>query len=519
MNAFKVLVVDDSPFMRKVVSDLIAADGAFRVVGTAKDGAEALERARELGPDLITMDLEMPAMNGLEALRRIMAERPTPVIMMSAVTDRGTRDTIRALQYGAIDFIRKPDGSVKLDIRQVGEQLLEKLHDAAEMAQSGAMRLPAPFEDPDEPVAAAEPATHERPPSAPSTAAPPPVPGPAKPKPTESRPPDRKPQGAASPAPKAGEPPAGTVAPPSPKPGAAPRAAAAGGTAQTGPAARKRPDEPGTPRPASRKASGAPVPPAVPAAESGLARTARPAKPPRAERPSSPAPAARTGGTEAAAAQVRSAAFTDVVAIGTSTGGPRALHEVIANLPADFPAPVLIVQHMPPKFTFSLAQRLASFAKIPVREARDGEPVRAGEAYLAPGGWHLSLAKDASGAYRIALSEEAPVSGHRPSVDVLFESLLAFPELRRHAVLMTGMGSDGAKGMKALRDGGAVSTIAEAEETCVVYGMPRSAIECGAAAQVAKLQQIAGLLAQQVSRRSPAGQRTDDQSGGVGQWK
>ncbi|MBB6674615.1 response regulator, partial [Cohnella nanjingensis] len=147
MNAFKVLVVDDSPFMRKVMSDLIATDGAFRVVGTAADGAEALERTRELLPDIITMDLEMPAMNGLEALRRIMAERPTPVIMMSAVTDRGTRDTIKALQYGAIDFIRKPDGSVKLDIRQVGEQLLEKLHTASEMARLGGMRVLAPFQE------------------------------------------------------------------------------------------------------------------------------------------------------------------------------------------------------------------------------------------------------------------------------------------------------------------------------------------------------------------------------------
>ncbi|MBB6675530.1 CheB methylesterase domain-containing protein, partial [Cohnella nanjingensis] len=219
------------------------------------------------------------------------------------------------------------------------------------------------------------------------------------------------------------------------------------------------------------------------------------------------------------AAPERPTAFNDLVAIGTSTGGPRALHEVITNLPADFPAPVLIVQHMPPKFTHSLAQRLASFAKIPVREARDGETVRAGEAYLAPGGLHMTLTRDASGTYRIALSEDAPVSGHRPSVDRLFESLLGFRELRRHAVIMTGMGSDGAKGMKALREDGAAATIAEAEETCVVYGMPRSAIEIGAATQVAELQHIASLLVQEVSRRNPDGVRADDHSGGVGQWK
>ncbi|QMV40151.1 response regulator [Cohnella cholangitidis] len=141
MTEFKVLIVDDSPFMRKVFSDVIDADAAFKVLATASNGKEAVDLALELKPDIITMDLEMPHMNGIEALKRIMAVQPMPVIMLSAVTDNGTRDTIRALQYGAIDFIRKPDGAVKLDIHQVGEQLLEKLHVALETMSRGALKM------------------------------------------------------------------------------------------------------------------------------------------------------------------------------------------------------------------------------------------------------------------------------------------------------------------------------------------------------------------------------------------
>jgi two-component system chemotaxis response regulator CheB len=193
--------------------------------------------------------------------------------------------------------------------------------------------------------------------------------------------------------------------------------------------------------------------------------------------------------------------FEHLVAIGTSTGGPRALHEVLTGIPADFPAPILIVQHMPPKFTNSLAQRLDSFAQIRVCEAEDGEIVRSGTAYIAPGGRHLTLVKAPSAEYRIVLTDEEPRSGHRPSVDRLFESLIGYRELKRHAVLMTGMGSDGAKGMRALLDDGAETTIAEAEETCIVYGMPRTAVELGAAKLVVPLKQIAGALVREVSVR------------------
>jgi two-component system, chemotaxis family, protein-glutamate methylesterase/glutaminase len=189
------------------------------------------------------------------------------------------------------------------------------------------------------------------------------------------------------------------------------------------------------------------------------------------------------------------------VALGTSTGGPRALHEVLTNLPEDFEAPVLIVQHMPPKFTFSLAQRLDSFCAIRVCEAAHDDLVETGTAYIAPGGKQMSITKESSGKYRIKLTEEGPRSGHMPSVDVLFESLIGHRGMKRHAVLMTGMGSDGAKGMKALQEDGAETRIAESEETCVVYGMPRSAVELGAVSHVLPLQQIASVLVREVRSR------------------
>jgi two-component system chemotaxis response regulator CheB len=555
MSNFRVLVVDDSPFMRKVFSDFIAADPAFEVIGTASDGVEAVERTLQLEPDVITMDLEMPHMNGLQALRKIMALRPTPVIMISAVTDNGTRDTIKALQYGALDFIRKPDGAVKLDIRKVGEQLLEKLHIAVEMVKSGNFHLLYAIGDGEEeergpafgrtPSPAGEAGKAPRAPAASASAsAPSPLPSPA-PKPlqpepqqpaapspelTKPAPPSADAQpaeaGAQAPARFRGLPPPGPLAklpparrarPPAPadglpdargalglpdKDGGAPgaRGEAKGMAARlkSGRTAGAEEQPAAMTRPSPEKAA---AKPAAPAAQSAAPDSSAPAtaKPAAAAKPQ----AAQEGaGREARPARPGRTDFTDIVVIGTSTGGPRALHEVLSALPESFPAPILIVQHMPPKFTRSLAQRLDSYSALSVREAQDGEPVVAGTAYIAPGGRHMALKRESAGRYRIALSDEPPYSGHKPSVDWLFESVLGMKELRRHAVLMTGMGSDGAKGMKALRDDGAVMTIAEAEQTCVVYGMPRSAVELGAATHVLRLQQIAPVLVQEVRERN-----------------
>jgi two-component system chemotaxis response regulator CheB len=190
-----------------------------------------------------------------------------------------------------------------------------------------------------------------------------------------------------------------------------------------------------------------------------------------------------------------------VVAIGTSTGGPRALQQVVTALPANFPAPVLIVQHMPPNFTKSLAQRLDASSQIHVVEAADGDRLRNGVAYVAPGGWHMIVKRDDLG-YKIRLTKEEARSGHRPSVDMLFDSLLPYRGLKRHAVLMTGMGSDGAKGMLALKQSGAVSTIAEASETCVVYGMPRAAVELKGVTHQLPLHGIASKLIELVMKET-----------------
>ncbi|MBO7746636.1 chemotaxis response regulator protein-glutamate methylesterase [Paenibacillus sp. MWE-103] len=417
----RVLVVDDSAFMRQIICDLIGSDPRFAIAGTANDGRDAIEAVRRLKPDIVTMDLEMPVMNGLEAVERIMRVHPVPIVMMSSVSDDGTRETIKALQNGAFDFIRKPSGPLSPDIRRVGEQLLEKLRIAAITRRHSKW------------YAADRPGDGAR--SAPKQ------PGFSPPRPQAASKPDE-----------------GIPAAIGRKPAHAAKTEPAGDEH----AARHTVTEP--------------------AAEAVKTHPAAGETPEQARRKPQP--------TEA---------FRHLVAIGTSTGGPRALHEVISALPEDFPAPVLVVQHMPPKFTRSLAQRLDAFSALHVREAAQGERICAGVVYIAPGGHHLTLAKDGGG-YRVLLTDDAPRGGHRPSVDALFESCARFPELKRHAVLMTGMGTDGAKGMQHLNESGAETAIAESEESCVVYGMPRAAVEAGAAKDVLPLKDIAPTLVRAVRR-------------------
>lgn len=363
MTKHKVLVVDDSVFMRKIISDLIKEDERFEVIDTAKNGLEAVDKTKRLKPDVVTLDIEMPEMNGLDALRRIMADTPVPVVMLSSLTEEGAKETIAALEIGAVDFVRKPSGSISLDLFKVKALLLDKLSIAIQTRVS-------------------------------KISAPPVVPRPI-------------------------------VQPPKPL------------------------FLDNKPKELSEKTYGG-----------------------RIER---------------------------LVAIGTSTGGPRALQQVVSALPGHFPAPVLIVQHMPPNFTKSLAMRLDSTSQIKVTEACDGDRLQNGVAYIAPGGWHMILKKDDMG-YKIRLTKDEPRSGHRPSVDMLFDSLLPYRELKRHVVLMTGMGSDGAKGMQALRRAGALSTIAESNETCVVYGMPRAAVELGCVTHQLPLYQIAAKLTELVTQ-------------------
>ncbi len=360
---YKVLVVDDSAFMRKMVSDLVGEHPQFETIATARNGLEAIDKAKQLKPDLITMDIEMPELNGLDALKRIMAECPVPVIMLSSLTQEGAVATIRALELGAVDFVGKPSGSISLDIAKVKAIL----HDKLEAAVRSSIRKRA-------------------------------------------------------------------ISPP-----------------------------------ASRKAEPQPPVPIVWPAQSLKTST------------------------------VKGAQFEHLVAIGTSTGGPRALQQVLTPLPKQFPAPILVVQHMPPGFTASLAQRLNMLCQIRVKEAEDGDLPLPGWAYIAPGGYHMTISREQS-IYRLRLDKNEPRGGHRPSVDTLFDSLLPITEPKLHLVLMTGMGSDGAKGMAALYKRGVQSTIAESEESCVVYGMPRSAVELGCVDHILPQSSIPGKLVELVSR-------------------
>jgi two-component system chemotaxis response regulator CheB len=189
-----------------------------------------------------------------------------------------------------------------------------------------------------------------------------------------------------------------------------------------------------------------------------------------------------------------------LIAIGTSTGGPAALHEVLSQLDSSLDAPVLIVQHMPANFTKSLAERLNTISGLAVKEAEDGDVLQNGHAYVAPGGYHMTVRK-AVNLYKVVLDQSPQVSGHRPSVNKLFESLISLRELKRHIVIMTGMGSDGAESMRKLRLAGATTTIAESEKTCIVYGMPKAAVQLDAAECSVPLYEIAKKLKEVVNAR------------------
>jgi two-component system, chemotaxis family, protein-glutamate methylesterase/glutaminase len=338
----RVLVVDDSAFMRKVLTDLLQSDPSITVIGTARDGNDAIEKSVSLEPDVITLDIEMPKLDGYGALREIMARRPTPVVIVSSLTREGAEATVRALALGAVDFLAKPSGSISLNMHIAREELVAKVKGAA---------------------------------------------------------------------------------------GATPRFRRIMGDL-----------------PAIRR-------------EAKVARLPMQA--------GSPLPGR-------------------LVVIGCSTGGPGALHQIIPRLPADLPAGVLIVQHMPSGFTKSLAQRLDEISAIHVKEAEEGDRVANGLVLLAPGGYHMLLDRDGL----VRLNQEPPMHGVRPAADKTFESVLAHWGSRLVGVILTGMGYDGAKGMMSVkRQGG--RTIAEDASTCVVYGMPKVVVEMGMADQVLPVHEIA----------------------------
>jgi two-component system, chemotaxis family, protein-glutamate methylesterase/glutaminase len=333
----RVLIVDDSALMRQVMGTLLSRDPAIDVVGAAADPYVARDKIKQLRPDVLTLDVEMPRMDGLAFLEKLMRAHPMPVVMVSSLTEAGCETTLRALELGAVDFVTKP----KLDLREhlpaVAQEVIGKIKAAA---------------------------------------------------------------------------------------------------------------------------------------------CARVCAPRTRSLPSAPRPATK--------ALIKS---TDqVIAVGASTGGTEALKDFLVALPADCPG-IVIVQHMPEKFTHAFADRLDRMCTMRVKEAADGDRVLNGHALIAPGGLHMRLVR-AGATYLVRLRNDPPVNQHRPSVDVLFESCSETVGANAVGVIMTGMGDDGARGLLAMRKAGA-RTLAQDEASCVVFGMPRAAIELGAAERVLPLAHLA----------------------------
>lgn len=361
----KVLVVDDSGFFRRRVSEILSADPTIKVIGTATNGKEAIDQALALKPDVITMDYEMPMMDGITAVRHIMQRCPTPVLMFSSLTHEGARVTLDALDAGAVDFLPKNFEDISRNPDKVKQLLCEKVHTISRSNR----RLS-------------------------SYSAPPPVVAPA--------PVSRAPLG------------------------------------------------------------GAPTPAPAPTRTTPIASRAAPA--PAAH---SPAPKRKP---------------YKLVAIGTSTGGPVALQRVLTQLPGNFPAPIVLVQHMPAAFTKAFAERLDKLCRISVKEAEDGDILRSGLALLAPGGKQMMI--DGRGTVRILPGDER--LNYKPSVDITFGSAAKTYGDKVLAVVLTGMGADGREGARLLKQGGS-QVWAQDEASCVIYGMPMAIVKANLADAVYSL--------------------------------
>lgn len=350
MGQIRVLIIDDSALMRRVITELLAGDREIDVIGTAPDPFIAREKIKALKPDVLTLDVEMPKMDGLTFLEKLMAGWPMPVVMVSSLTEEGCQTTLRALELGAVDFFLKPKIDLKKGMEEQAQILIEKVKAAA--------------------VA------------------------------NVKRRPSQVTRGSFDPA-----------------------------------------------RPASRITS-----------LNAMIKTT-----------------------------------DNIIAIGASTGGTEAIKDVLESLPPNSP-PIIITQHMPERFTKTFADRLDQLCRIAVKEAEDGDAVLPGYALLAPGNYHMTLCR--SGArYSVALDQHPPVNRHRPSVDVMFESVANHAGRNSIGVILTGMGGDGAKGMLSMKNSGAY-TIAQDEESCVVFGMPKEAIKLGGVEKILSLSYIpAAMLA------------------------
>ena len=348
--ASTVLVVDDSAFMRRLITQIIDASPEFRVIGTARNGLDAIRQIEALDPQIVTLDVEMPELDGLQTLGYIMSETPRPVVMLSAAATRSNVDlTLRCLELGAVDFVRKPSGPISLDLETVGETLLDALRAATLVNLHGVQLLARP-----------------------------------------------------------------RFVPPAPR---------------------------------------------------------------------------------VAPSNARYA-----VAIAASTGGPRALAEVIPNLPGNLGAAVFVVQHMPPGFTQSLAARLDSMSHLRVTEATEGEAVEVNHVYLAPGGQHMRVVSAPGGQSTIALDGGATIWGVRPAADPLFASVASLFRSQTIGVVLTGMGRDGSDGLGAIRTAGGIGIVQD-KATSTIYGMPQAALNRAGADRVCALQDVAPTVASFLSQR------------------
>ena len=351
-NRPTVLVVDDSAFMRRVIGEIIDGSPEFRVVGRARNGHDALRQIHALAPDIVTLDVEMPELDGVETLGYIMSETPRAVVMLSAAATQGGVDlTLRCLELGAVDFVRKPTGVGSRDLSTVSATLIDALRAATEVNLQGVQLLARP-------------------------------------------------------------------------------------------------------------------------------------------RFVTPAPVVRS----------RSDA-TIAVAIASSTGGPRALAEVIPALPGDLLAAVLVVQHMPPGFTRSLANRIDGMSELRVTEAEHGEPVVVNRVYLAPGGLHMRVVSSGPGAWTIALDDGPAMHGVRPSADRLFESVAEQFGPSSIGVVLTGMGKDGAEGLRAIRAAGGAGIVQD-RATSTIYGMPQAALKRAGAEMIVGLPSVAPTIVSMLAERA-----------------
>jgi two-component system chemotaxis response regulator CheB len=326
----KVLVVDDSAFMRKAISTMLDKDSGIKVIGVARDGQEGLDMVRKFDPDVVTMDIEMPKMDGLTALRHIMMESPRPVLMVSSLTTEGAEATLKAMELGAVDFIPKQLSKVSLDIVKIEKDLIARVKAVATRRMRHAQA-----------------------------------------------------------------------------------------------------------RPVVSRAS---------------------------------APVGRMPFVRPSGRPVR-----DVVAIGVSTGGPPVVQKILSSLPADFPASILIAQHMPASFTGPFAKRLDGVSKISVKEAEPGDVLKAGHAFVAPGGKHITLDQKVS-RVDVVVTDIPKDALYKPSANVLISSMAKAVGKRGLGVILTGMGNDGCEGVRDLKNKGG-RALAQSDSSCVVYGMPKAIVD------------------------------------------